>query len=619
MPLHETDRRTFARKLEALRQAGLKPGGSRHAEMRDTAAWLKRRGCAEGDPDVLELRRVAAGTGKPAHEIDRAIRGAWEKDHLIPVDDDAGRKRRRKPAADAAGRPAKPNPFAAPPVEVPAPEPAAETAAGDVAPDRQDGAPKTQADFWAAYSSSGGADCGAADGASQRAPKPGAMTLSEARLKAKMPKKLMSLGGHGGALLVEGDVMILAGAGGSGKSSLSAGLAVEAAAVPDLAAADAMFGRGGADADGGGPEPNSKQPPEPRFPILGGMFDWRGGPGCRVMIVQFEDHPAITARTLTQNAAACDDAEDPNADAYEGAGGVRREVLKHADEGVLILDLSDDEPLFGPLSDADEAANRKAGAGPDAPADDGGGQAEQDGGGARAFYNARPGKLAGWRRMEEAIDECLPKLVIVDPAVCAYVGEGSAAPVSEFLTALRKLARRPGCELGVLLVAHSTKEARRGGGASDEEQMMNPGQVSGSGAWFDRSRGVLVMTRIKPEDPAAEAVPVLVAQKSNYGPARLFQPVRIVRDETAGEERGRMLRIVGEGGKAWRPVSEAADVGPATPSAKDRERRDRAVKKDFAAGRDPRWVSERYDGVSEDQAGAIFEEWQREQNGVPEA
>ena len=87
------------------------------------------------------------------------------------------------------------------------------------------------------------------------------------------------------------------------------------------------------------------------------------------------------------------------------------------------------------------------------------GPAETKGGG--AFYNARPKALPGWDAIDAEIDLMRepPRLVVLDPALAAFVGEPNAAsPVREFITELKtRIAEKYGC--AVLLI-----------GACDEER-----------------------------------------------------------------------------------------------------------------------------------------------------
>ena len=122
-------------------------------------------------------------------------------------------------------------------------------------------------------------------------------------------------------------------------------------------------------------------------------------------------------------------------------------------------------------------------------------------------YNSRPVPLPGWWRLRhEALRRLVdPSLIVIDPALSAYVGDPiGIPPVREFLSALSGLAAET--ESGVLLLAHSTKAARRSADPFD------PGHIGGSAAWYDGARGAMVLAR---EDSGDR---VLRVCKANYGP-----------------------------------------------------------------------------------------------------
>ena len=178
----------------------------------------------------------------------------------------------------------------------------------------------------------------------------------------------------------------------------------------------------------------------------------------KVVVVSYEDQPRVCSWRLRRLARYLDRGEEgPAHDAF------RR---------VFVLGLSG-RPLFGP----------------------------PDGG----SYNIRPAALPGWMDLSRAVEEIEPVLIIIDPALSAYVGEANAtAPVREFLGKLGELASPIGA--GVLVLAHSTKMARRSSDAYD------PGHIGGSAAWHDGVRGALVLTQ-------QEGETTLRVSKSNYGPA----------------------------------------------------------------------------------------------------
>ena len=230
-----------------------------------------------------------------------------------------------------------------------------------------------------------------------------------------------------GALLAEGAVCLLAGAGGAAKSTLATTLAL-----------DVAFG-GDPVGDGYGSSSRSL------YRGLSRLFDVRPGP---VMIASFEDPPGLLSWRLREMVKWRGDAAKDS---------LSRIHVAHM-AGL---------PLYGPAAD-------------------------------QRLYTARPDKLRGWHHLWNKAQELKPKLVVIDPALDAYVGDGNQlAAVREFVSALASEARSKVRDLncGVLLVAHSNKAAR--GGKSNKnatEDPFDPGQVGGASAWFDAARAVLTLT-----------------------------------------------------------------------------------------------------------------------------
>ena len=158
-------------------------------------------------------------------------------------------------------------------------------------------------------------------------------------------------------------------------------------------------------------------------------------------------------------------------------------------------------------------------------------------GAAAGLYNARPGPLAGWVDLEHAIEEVRPRLVIIDPVLCAYVGDANSTPaVREFLGALASLARSH--RLGVILIAHSTKAARKSG------DPMDVGQIGGTDHWTSGVRGTFSLSY----DESIEGGRVLACPKANRGPDRLLLPLDPIRGSN-----GEPLGFVAADGQGWRP------------------------------------------------------------------
>ncbi|MCY4554899.1 MAG: AAA family ATPase [Chloroflexi bacterium] len=268
------------------------------------------------------------------------------------------------------------------------------------------------------------------------------------------PPRLLSVSGVDGAVLSVGEICLLAGAGGVGKSALAGEIA--------LAVAD----------------PGS--PNEHRQRSAGGLLDIHGGSGP-VLWLAYEEAPGEIGARLAALATATTRPKAPAA--------------------VHILDMRG-WPLYGP--------------------------GERHG--ASGLYSARPEPLAGWQAMTDATAAIKPRLIIVDPMLAAYVGEGNAvAPVREFLAALAGLARERNA--GVLALAHSTKAAR--GSKKNAPDPFDPGQIAGSAAWHDGVRGALVLDY--EDDPQAGPQRRLAVTKANMGPARILRPA-IPRRKGAGSE-----------------------------------------------------------------------------------
>ena len=270
-----------------------------------------------------------------------------------------------------------------------------------------------------------------------RPKRPAPMTAAAAA-KLPRPPRLLSASGKDGAVLSVGEICLLAGAGGVGKSALAGEIALAAA-------------------DPGNPEDRGQR-------NAGGLLDIYGGPGP-VLWLAWEETPGEIGARLAALAGATD-----------RAGAM---------EAVHILDMRG-WPLYGP--------------------------GERHG--AAGLYSARPEPLAGWQTMAGAFAATAPRLVVLDPMLAAYVGEGNAvAPVREFLAALAGLARESNA--GVLALAHSTKASRR------DKDPFDPGQIAGSAAWHDGVRGALVLDY--EDDPQAGPQRRLAVTKANMGPARILR------------------------------------------------------------------------------------------------
>ena len=256
---------------------------------------------------------------------------------------------------------------------------------------------------------------------------------------------------------------------------------------------------------------------------IGRMF--HAPAGSPVLLATWEDAPAVTAWRARHLARILDDGEHPDAPAHAALGGVH------------LLEMR--APLFGPVD----------------------------------AYQRRPVELDGLKDLRAAAWTLRPALVIVDPALDAYVGEANGpAPVREFIRALARLGAEIGA--GVLLVAHSTKEARR----AKDFDLANPGHVGGSAAWFDAARGVLTLTR------AAEGRRILTIAKANYGPAYLSLTLNTLTAEGGA--------VVGfEAADTWEDSARVERRLRAEAAAQDK-----ADKAEAANGHDPGHAATLFDG-----------------------
>ena len=218
--------------------------------------------------------------------------------------------------------------------------------------------------------------------------------------------------------------------------------------------------------------------------LQGGLFGAIGGPA---LVASYEDWPAVSADRLRQLAARW----WPDTEIDIGTAALKR---------VHVIDLVG-RPLFGPVADASGVA----------------------------LYNTRPDRMPGWDDLWGAVERTGVRLVVIDPALSAYVGDANhAASVRDFMGALA--ARAVALKCGVVLVAHSRKDARA------KPDPFDPGNVAGSTHWTDAARGVLTLTY----DQNAAASPdnrVLAVSKANYGPSHILcsvDPVRAPSGEICG-------------------------------------------------------------------------------------
>ena len=287
-------------------------------------------------------------------------------------------------------------------------------------------------------------------------------TLAEAAA-LPLPRSILKAKNQPGSLLDAGEVAVLSGMGGSGKSTFTAGLALEL-----MVLGQGVRGE------------------------IGGVFEAEGG---LVLLVGYEDRRAQVGRRV-------------------------RPFAEYMDKG------NADQPFDAAMHQVQTMEMRNAlfGPDPDTP-----------------LYNARPSVLEGWQEVRDHAGSVRPSLIVIDPALCAYVGDAnSSAAVSEFLMSLRDLAEELDC--GVMLVAHGTKGSR--GGGRRKVDLADPGHVLGSGSWTDRPRCTMTLT------PKPRGHSMLTVYKANYGPQRIFIDLSPVVND-----RGTLVGFSGLD-RQWKPLPE---------------------------------------------------------------
>ena len=292
-------------------------------------------------------------------------------------------------------------------------------------------------------------------------------------IKEAMPDPLVWVAGKDGAVISEGTVCLLSGEGGVAKTTLSLQIA--------LHIAHRHLAPMPSNGKGHGRERYETEAAKEALRECAGLT----GVGGPVLFASYEDPDTVCAWRLKRLAERLD-AEDIKNN--------RRALHVDALKNISLLDLSG-RPLYGP----------------------------PEGG----TYSQRPVALSGWIDLKRAVKEAQPRLIIIDPALGAYVSEANGpAPVREFLDALGGIAKE--YNAGVLLLAHSTKAARR------STDRYDPGHIGGSGAWHDGVRGAMVLARERSEGGHSMGHQLRIL-KANYGPSFIqadLEPRRANADET---------------------------------------------------------------------------------------
>ena len=337
-------------------------------------------------------------------------------------------------------------------------------------------------------------------------------------ITGNLPRSLLSVAGCNGAVLTEGSVALLAGAGGVGKSALMVSLALGIARLND----------------------------GERGPVVDGIFDGVGGP---VILVTYEDVPEVTAWRVRSLVAEVMKQEPET---------TRREAFSR----IYVIDLLG-RPLFGPMSAPGRSASYNAPPGPLSgwsdlwiaaarikpgliiidPALSAFSGESNAAAPVREFLGALAlkAKALGTGVLITAHSNKTARSGNQDPYDPGQVG-GSAAWVDGARGVLAMTRHQPEDEgeaesselklavaksnYGPSLVTVGINAIRVAGGA-----IVGFKQVGGSAAWVDGARGVLAMTRHQPEDEGeAESSELkLAVAKSNYGPSLVTVGINAIR------------------------------------------------------------------------------------------
>ena len=149
----------------------------------------------------------------------------------------------------------------------------------------------------------------------------------------------------------------------------------------------------------------------------------------------------------------------------------------------------------------------------------------------------------GWDQIWREIDDIKPSLVVLDPCLSAFTGnQNDPGEVRYFLMAVAERAQFLGHDMGVLMVAHSNKDAR-----GKEADPFDPGKVSGTTQWTDSVRGVMTIDW-HPDKENRPGERILRIPKANLGRSRISCGLDTIRadsgeilgfettDEWVGEE-----------------------------------------------------------------------------------
>ena len=309
-----------------------------------------------------------------------------------------------------------------------------------------------------------------------------------------LPNPMLSAVDRDGVILGVGEIMILSSEGGAGKSSLMAGLAVEIAAVPNGEYAT----------------------------LAGGFLAARG---CRVLIMSYEDPPAIIRKKVESMAAIRSSQMDH--DPHMGYL-----PFGEAAQRVLVVEEMDLDDMYGQNPEI--------------------------------HINTRPVPLPMWFRFWQSIPEDLG-LIILDPSLAAYSGDpNSVSHIRQFIRAMTREARKRG--ISVIILHHSAKNNRGKAGTDDfdEWDLFDPGQIMGSTGWHDGTRCVMTLGGRRLSNLRKLAI-----MKASWGEETIvidLQPIRL----TDSDDWRFYNMIVGFNADGeWRSPRHSTDDGQTAPNFKN--------------------------------------------------
>ena len=243
-------------------------------------------------------------------------------------------------------------------------------------------------------------------------------------------------------------------------------------------------------------------------PLTGNIFEGIGG---KVLMVNYEDTPGTLSAKMTKLAEQW---------------GVPKEALDH----VFVQNLIG-KPLYTSESRITRAEHAEVG---------------------EMFIDD------GWDQLWREIDAIKPSLVVLDPCLSAFTGnQNDPGEVRFFLMSVAERAQFTGHDMGVLMVAHSNKDAR----GKKEADPYEPGKVSGTTQWTDSVRGVLTIDW-HPNKENHPGERILRISKANLGRSRICLELNTIR-ASGGE-------ILG-----FKTVGQWTDSEPQTEGASNERKTDR--------------------------------------------